>query len=351
MMNDLGCGPSTSVLRRNNSFEDETESLYYSDLLNAPRVDERGTQSILLENSGVVQVDADDCEAMTTVNPSSITGQSLAMKTDGFDLDAFMNDQAAELAPPAVEETQDLIREMEDFLSQYEDRGDSVPDLDDLAEQLLSMEQQQTLNSMDTSCPVANGDLTSEDIAAAENIIDELLNKSPGTSNFLEEAVKSENLQDSGFVEEPVEETSFNVSNVTQFTTDEGNLIIVIAPPSETTMEDSDSDWTPEESVPRRKPGRKPSARYPLMLDGGKVTKKSFKTVKDKKERKKLQNVEAARRYRDKKKQEALEVENEEQTLLKKNRELRDQLKDVENEMKTMKKLMVDLGVLKAIKR
>lgn len=350
MMNDLGCSPSASVLRRSNSFEDETESLYHSDLLSAPRVNERGTQ-FLLENSGVVKVEADDCETMTTVNPSSITGQSLVMKMDDFDLDTFMNDQAGEPPPPAVEETQELIREMEDFLSQYEERGGSVPDLDDLAEQLLSMEQQQTLDSMDTSCPVTNGDLTSEDIAAAEKIIDGLFNDSPGTSDILAQAIESENLQDSGFLEEPFEETPFNVSNVTQFTTDEGNVIIVVAPPSNTTTEDSDSDWTPGKSVPRRKPGRKPAERHPLMLDGCKVTKKSYKTIKDRKERKKLQNVEAARRYRDKKKQQALDVENEEQTLLKKNRELKEQLKDVENEMKTMKKLMVELGLLKVVKR
>lgn len=387
-MSDLGFGPSTSVLHRSNSFEDETENLYHSDLLGARRVDDQGIQSILSDSSGVLKVEPDNLETMVTVNPALITGQSLAMKMkvdkmralemsvkdeDTFDLDAFVNNHAAGIVPTSVDETEERIREMEEFLSQYEDAKEigSSPDPDNLADQLLSMEQQQTLSSMDTTCPVINGDLSADEVEAAEAIVDELLLKAPEQTDILAAAVKSENLHDSGFVEEP-SETSFNVSNISQFNTNEGRVIIVIAPPSDATFtaapseatfttppsetlstasspapEDSDSDWSPEEEAPKRKPGRKPSARQPLTFQGGRVTKKSYKTIKDKKERKKLQNVEAARRYRDKKKLKELEAENEEQMLIRKNRDLKEQLRDVENEMKTMKRLMVELGIFK----
>jgi len=69
---------------------------------------------------------------------------------------------------------------------------------------------------------------------------------------------------------------------------------------------------------------------------------------KDKKERKKQQNVEAARRYRDKKKSELLNVESVEQTLADKNKGLKSEVADLEVKVRTMKQLMVELGILKA---
>merc|ERR1719367_1085894 len=66
-------------------------------------------------------------------------------------------------------------------------------------------------------------------------------------------------------------------------------------------------------------------------------------------ERKKMQNVEAARRYRDKKKAEENKVEEEERLLLKKNSELKETLNGIEGELNTIKKLMTELGLIKLV--
>ena len=69
--------------------------------------------------------------------------------------------------------------------------------------------------------------------------------------------------------------------------------------------------------------------------------------IKDKKERKKLQNVEAARKYRDRKKSELINVESEEQTLADKNEKLESEVADLEVKVRTMKQLIFELGILK----
>jgi hypothetical protein len=69
--------------------------------------------------------------------------------------------------------------------------------------------------------------------------------------------------------------------------------------------------------------------------------------VTQRKERKKRQNVEAARRYRDKKKYEQTSVGQDEQMAMAKNQELRRRLSDTEGELKTLKKLMAELGLIK----
>jgi cyclic AMP-dependent transcription factor ATF-4 len=79
----------------------------------------------------------------------------------------------------------------------------------------------------------------------------------------------------------------------------------------------------------------------------GRVNK--IKTVKDRKERKKMQNVEAARRYRDKKKAEESKIDTEERLLLKKNSELKETLGGIEGELNTIKKLMTELGLIKLV--
>lgn len=192
---------------------------------------------------------------------------------------------------------------------------------------------------------------------------------------------------------------TYNVSNVTQFQTADGKQVIIViqptpAAPAATTgnltsftgslvkhaanaappravaadesyltadNDSSDSDWTPDEAVAARKtnasatskkrPGRKPEVRAskPVTQDG-RVAKRSYKAITDRKKRKKMQNVEAARRYRDKKKQEQSEMETEEQILLAKNKDLKEQLADIENEFKTMKKLMIELGLVRFVK-
>ena len=65
-----------------------------------------------------------------------------------------------------------------------------------------------------------------------------------------------------------------------------------------------------------------------------------IKDKKDKKERKKQQNLEASRRYRDKKKSEFMNVENVEQTLADKNKDLKSELADLEVKVRTMKQII-----------
>ena len=57
--------------------------------------------------------------------------------------------------------------------------------------------------------------------------------------------------------------------------------------------------------------------------------------------------MEAARRYRDKKKAEQNVIETEEEGLARKNGELKGKVNEIENELKTLKKLMAELGLIK----
>lgn len=151
---------------------------------------------------------------------------------------------------------------------------------------------------------------------------------------------KIENQNDSGF---------FDMSNVTEVFTEDGRqIIIMVAPPSPTPTKtaeenhvesDADSEWTPDS--PKSAKGRPPVKR------NEKKRKRSTPYITDKKERKKHQNVEAARRYRDKKKEEQSSIEDEEQDLVRRNKELKAKISEMEAEMKTMKKLMKELGILK----
>lgn len=151
---------------------------------------------------------------------------------------------------------------------------------------------------------------------------------------------KIENQNDSGF---------FDMSNVTEVFTEDGRqIIIMVAPPSPTPTKtaeenhvesDADSEWTPDS--PKSAKGRPPVKR------NEKKRKRSTPYITDKKERKKHQNVEAARRYRDKKKEEQSNIEDEEQDLVRRNKELKAKVSEMEAEMKTMKKLMKELGILK----
>jgi len=202
------------------------------------------------------------------------------------------------------------------------------------------------------------------EMAAAENILDELL-KANGIPQLdllecqeqqeeeqpkalAEPKIEVEDLDDSGFVD---------MTNVSKIITEDGQeVLIIIAPPSPAStcttvvapesvaMIDSsgdDSEWTPDS--PKSSKGR------PMVQRSTKRTnRKAAPYIKDKKERKKQQNVEAARRYRDKKKMEQSEVETEEQALCAKNKKLKSQVQELEAEVKTMKKLMLELNILKA---
>jgi len=100
----------------------------------------------------------------------------------------------------------------------------------------------------------------------------------------------------------------------------------------------------------KSKPGRRMQERTTSTVStasSGRISKS--KSVKDRKERKKMQNVEAARRYRDKKKAEESKVEEEERLLLNKNSELKETLNGIEGELNTIKKLMTELGLIKLV--
>merc|ERR1711936_1464767 len=157
-----------------------------------------------------------------------------------------------------------------------------------------------------------------EEVAAANSFLDELLKSNDMDLNFSD--VEVQNLQDA--TTEDQEETIavaeleqqqpvqienqndsgfFDMSNVTEVFTEDGRqIIIMVAPPSPTPTKmaeenhvesDADSEWTPDS--PKSAKGRPPVKR------NEKKRKRSTPYITDKKERKKHQNVEAARRYRD----------------------------------------------------
>lgn len=218
-------------------------------------------------------------------------------------------------------------------------------------------------------------DLPPEEMAAAEDILDELLksgNMSLDDFDISSEDVKEDPLEATTIeattiktLKEEANDSGFiDITNAQHITIDGQDIFIVVAPPSPqqelvtsvTAPESlatlspahsfalSDSDWTPDS--PKASKGRPPVKRTSLKA---KSSRKNVGTpfIKDKKERKKHQNVEAARRYRDKKKSEQIDVESEEQGLADKNKGLKSEVADLEVKVRTMKQLMVELGILK----
>jgi len=327
----------------------------------------------------------------------------MAIVEANFDLSTLAD--ATPLAESTmVEETQETIEDMAAFLKSYE--AAPAPPSDHstvqaampccLADELLSLEQRRTLDQMDTTVPDDDG------LAAVEALCDNLLAaNNPETTpeqtaatDILQVAVDSEGLADSGyqtlFTEDlPLvsQEGRYTVSNISHCVTPDGQKVIIVVqrpdpeasqakivrsssspskkmvlpkpPPEATTAEDdddSDSSWTPRsQEQPKRKPGRKRVVSAEALLDqvhsAGKVVKKSYRNIKDRKERKKWQNVEAARRYRLKKKQEEEEMEAEEEVQRARQDQLKEQLKDVQSELNTLKKLMKEMGMLKVVRR
>merc|ERR1711981_1437716 len=183
----------------------------------------------------------------------------------------------------------------------------------------VEVQNLQDTNTEDQEETIAMAELEQQQPVQVEN--SKVLNLTPVGS------FKIENQNDSGF---------FDMSNVTEVFTEDGRqIIIMVAPPSPTPTKmaeenhvesDADSEWTPDS--PKSAKGRPPVKR-------------------NEKKRKKHQNVEAARKYRDKKKEEQSSIEDEEQDLVRRNKELKAKVSEMEAEMKTMKKLMKELGILK----
>jgi len=261
-----------------------------------------------------------------------------------------------------------LISEMETFLAQYE--------------RVDAQEEAGAGDSVSVASP-----LTADESRQAEDILDALIagnikidpsmdidEGNEPTSSLPDDSGYLSNISDLG-----------NVSNISEVVTEDGQKVVIIITndleepraikeeprsPTNPTIElrsnndqDSDSDWSPGSSAVATPSKRKNKAvAKNTKAKSGRVAKTIPKTngrkrgpyklstyhnIKDKKERKKAQNVEAARRYRDKKKVESDSVFTEEAILAERNKALRSKAAEIENEVKTLKKLMIELGLVK----
>jgi hypothetical protein len=265
---------------------------------------------------------------------------------------------------------------MEEFIAQHEMNSTAVDDTDD------------TEMTDDVST------LTASESQQAEDILDALLAGNicfdmdqedqfqDQTNITTTEATLTNIANESGYLSD-----LSRISNISEVITEDGQKVVIIIANDmdddqdeikEQTIEssadqlvaavssyDSEPEWSPEspsaDAVPtaiRPKRSVNPTTKVKEMssVAKGKVDKKSkrgpykrsaYHNIRDKKERKKCQNVEAARRYRDKKKAEADVVESEESILDGKNKALKSKAAEIENELKTLKKLMVELGLVK----
>lgn len=236
---------------------------------------------------------------------------------------------------PEDDDDQRLIDEMEDFLS-FHESAFQVP---------LASDEPTPFDE----CPLANSTITDEEKFLAEELIDNLFL----STIEMDQDIKIEATQlteaisisgsDSGYA------SHIDISNIAEM----NDIIIVIAPDSPTASEiessiidsqsvepsaesDEDSVWSPASEARSASPKAKRKPYQRKRLPGI-----------DKKERKKIQNVEAARRYRDKKKNEQQLLDEEVDELAKKNQELQGKVNEKENELKTLKKLMAELGLIK----
>jgi hypothetical protein len=279
-----------------------------------------------------------------------------------FDLPTFGHNRHDEW----LEASSDLQEMMElGEVEEVKDENDHQPLIDEVEE---------FLNKFDTSipivdvtqkvdnCPINDNFFDDEALLTADQLIDQLFDEtvalelnddesdkfvfadetvSGGNSTFKEEENDGENVNDeSGYV------SSLNVSEMQL--EDGTNVIFVISPDDSASVQsdapevDSDESWSPASAA------SSPSKRKASAPRGLRRTKHP---VIDKKERKKIQNVEAARRYRDKKKSEQQLLDEELDELSVKNSELKSKVSEKENELKTLKKLMVELGLVKIAKK
>lgn len=264
-----------------------------------------------------------------------------------------------------------LISEMETFLAQYE-----------------SVDTHQETAAAADSASVASP-LTADESRQAEDILDALIagNIKLDPSMDIDEGNESNTVpDDSGYLSN-ISDLG-NVSNISEVVTEDGQKVVIIITndleepkaikeepkaikeeprsPENSTIEhpDSDSDWSPGPSpvpTPSNKRKKRAAVKNTKTKSGRveKITPKNngkkrgpyklstYHNIKDKKERKKAQNVEAARRYRDKKKAESDSVFAEEAQLAERNKKLRSKAAEIENEVKTLKKLMIELGLVK----
>lgn len=111
-------------------------------------------------------------------------------------------------------------------------------------------------------------------------------------------------------------------------------------PSSPISVTESDNKSSPTSKAERPKPYSRPSETVPIP---GYSRSTGRRTLGDRKERKKLQNKNAATRYRQKKKEENNLIESEIEDLENKNKELKDKEDQMKREIEYLKKLMSDV--------
>jgi len=235
------------------------------------------------------------------------------------DLQAFMNIGALPEVTSEDQEVKSVMKDVEQFLQNF-DYGPTPPAIDDTIPQ--------------------------EEMDAAEQLLDELLKSNDlelNLDNFETDPTMFDQQEEVQTNESsaPQDNSFIDMSDVTKVVTEDGKEVyIVIAPPPEPLSDDS--EWTPPTTSPKGRPLVKRHAKTSTSSN-----RKPPYYIKDKKERKKHQNVQAARKYRDKKKDEQNKIETEELFFATKNSELKSQVAELEAEVKTMKKLMTELGIIK----
>lgn len=357
-----------------------------------------------------VNNDTNDAASYKILDGQLMEEDEIGLLQSSSDLQAFINLASLPEVKAGDEnvDVEKVITDVTDFLQKYDTTNTSVsanaknPDVgvlnnayggqfekehskeetaaaSDLLDELLKLND---IGQEELAPVLSSEDLPAEEMAAAEEILDEMLksgNMSLEDFDLLDEVPKEEEVVEQMKVEEilPTQETSCQDETILDNPNDSGfidmtttahhhitvdgqDIFIVVAPPSPehkselvTTLvtapesfaslaDPVDPDWTPDS--PKTTKGRPPVKRTSPK------TKSSRKApyIKDKKERKKQQNVEAARRYRDKKKSELLNVEGEEEALAAKNKVLKSEVSDLEVKVRTMKQLMAELGILKA---
>ena len=241
--------------------------------------------------------------------------------------------------------TQALIDEMEEFLQQHQQQPDE--DIEVNSEAIEVNSEAIGVNSEAIEVNSEAIEFNSEAIIGeeeAQKLLDALMEDESGLSDEAQLNSVSRLVDESG------QEIIIVIANDDDL--EDGNVPSTAS--SEVEMESDDSDWSPAQDK-RRSSKRANAGRHSKYVEvaEAKVTKRGRKSssmyhgVKDKKERKKLQNVVAARRYRDKKKHEVFENEAEEGKLRAKNDKLKAKLAEMEGEVKTLKKLVVELGLVK----
>jgi cyclic AMP-dependent transcription factor ATF-4 len=259
-----------------------------------------------------------------------------------------------------------------DLMSNDEDSKEETAAAVDILDELLKYND---ITEEEFAPALSSEDLPPEEMAAAEDILDELLKSGNMSLDDFdlssEDPLKEEQVEATTIEtlkEDPNDSGFIDITNAQHITIDGQDIFIVVAPPSPQHQQEelvtsvtapeslatlspahplaqSDSDWTPDS--PKASKGRPPVKRTSLKAKSSRKNQVGTPFIKDKKERKKHQNVEAARRYRDKKKSEQENVESEEQALADKNKGLKSEVSDLEVKVRTMKQLMVELGILK----